>query len=132
MASDVVRIVVEGNPPRKDNWHKNVPGRGRALSKVAKEWIGELQVAWVKQRMPKINEGRWAMSLDIYVVQKAHLERESFPRRDCDSSVSPVLDALQRVGWLDDDMRIAPILLDKHHDPKRPRVEIVLRRRFDD
>lgn len=137
MGSETIRLVVPGNPPRKDDWYR--PGKTRSgkptmfLKKAAKGWISECDFAWRQLRRPPINWGAWAMSLDIYVKLRRELGGDVFPHRDCDSSVSCVLDALQRICALDDDVRIAPILLDRHHDSKNPRTVITLRLRdFDD
>ena len=127
-----MRLVVPGHAPRKDAWVRNVAGRGRALTADAKDWISRLDFAWLQSRQTAIISGAWSMRIDIFVAQRRHLGDEMFPYRDCDSAVSPVLDALQRVGALDDDVRVAPITLDRHWDRAYPRTEIVLSQRLDD
>lgn len=125
-----LRLVVPGNPPRKDDWLR--PGKTKSgkpsffLKTAAKDFCSRLGFEWLKARRPKIIYGEWTLHLHIYVKLRKAIGDESFPFRDCDSSVSCVLDALQREGAIDDDLRIGSILLNRSHDPKDPRTDITL------
>ncbi len=132
MLTKPLELVVLGHPPRKDSWYAHIIRRrdgkpGRTLSLDAKDWTSRLEFVWLQARRDMIMGGEWSLDLMMHVATRANMDGEIYPRRDCDSAVSCVMDALQRVGAIDNDIRIAPIRLDRKHDPKTPRTVIVLR-----
>lgn len=123
------QIVVPGNPPRKDAWTKNIPGkghRGRALTEGSKAWIAKLARIWRSSGEDMITWAEWRLTLTIYVQLTRTIESEKFPYRDVDSSVSCVMDAMQKSGVLDDDVRISQVVLMRGHDPTKLRTVVLL------
>jgi len=121
-------IIVPGKPPRKDAWTRNISGgkRGRALTKDALGWISELELVWRTCGEDIITWSDWSLDLKIYVQLMRKVEDERFPWRDVDSAISPVMDALQRAGVIDNDLRIDRATLRRAHDPVNPRTVILL------
>ena len=124
----MIRIVVPGPSPRK-NARAIVRGR-HVKAKRTREWTKKLHSAWLRLRAssdtPKINSGRWSVSITIYESRVRHLD-VAVPLGDVDSSITIVLDGLQDIGLLDDDARIIEVMARKRYSlGTPPRVEIEL------
>jgi Holliday junction resolvase RusA-like endonuclease len=125
----VIRLVVPGPVPRKNRRHGMARGKGgkpRAfLAKSYVEWCKLLGAATAPHG--KIEAGEWDCSIRIYHGKWRHIDVKT-PHIDVDAPISSVLDGLQRVGLLDDDVRIISLKAAKFY-AKSPRIEIDLDRR---
>lgn len=121
---------------RKNLSHRAVPGRGSQ-----NEIVGKLKLssdsrwfrAYVKelckeQKWPKITEGAWAIEILAYWETERTLDDDAFPNGDVDAPISPVLDALEKSGHIDNDVRFGPLVADHFYDPVNPRIEITIER----
>ena len=80
-------------------------------------------------KIPRLTIGSWGMEIVIYTDRMRHMPDRKFPFIDCDAAITPVLDALDKAAHLfDDDVRIAPIGLDREYDKEHPRIEVFLKR----
>lgn len=98
---------------------------------AARAGIGGLWVVHAKPHpMPFIKRGKWLASITHTPTMVRHLDHE-FAHADVDSCVSPVLDALQLAGVIDDDARIDVAVLGKAlptEETPGPRLVVTLRR----
>ena len=134
-----MKITIPGNPPRKDEHWQPVAGRGRMamlrLTPAGREFRAKVKKEvrrLVNSGEAKFPEGPlYCVQIDMYVVQNRHLEGGvTVPRRDLDSSISPVLDALEAAGVFgvaegDADVRVDELPSPRRFkDAKNPRTEI--------
>lgn len=126
-------LVVEGEPPRKNDRHRIVwerdPGRPPYLVDTAavKAWWGQLALVWRMARAQPIVRGVWEIEIWAFWSRERHLDDLSFGIGDLDAPLSAVLDGLQEIGAIDNDVRFDDGALRRRYDKRRPRVEIVLR-----
>lgn len=124
----MIRIVVPGPPPRKNN-RPIVNGR-HCTPKRTRTWRARYDAA-VAESLPETlaDRGCWKIDLDVYESRLCHLDVD-VPLGDIDSSVTAILDAMQRGRWavIDDDARIVALAVEKFHSAASPRVEITLTR----
>lgn len=125
-----VSLVVVGKAPRKNTRdraavsHDGVPFRYTGAA--YKRWRAALAHEAAAAGIERIASGAWRMSLRVYHDKLRHLDITT-PRLDVDASISCVLDALQKGGVLDDDVRVVELgRVQKFYDKERPRVEIDL------
>lgn len=82
-----------------------------------------------RAKIPRLTIGAWGMEITIYTNRWRKMPDRKFPFIDCDAAITPVLDALDKAAHLfDDDVRIAPIALDREYDKEHPRIEVLLKR----
>jgi len=81
-----------------------------------------------ENNIPSIKEGSWAMEACTYWPRMVSVGKEKFPYGDIDACITPILDALQKAGCIDNDVRFCPVILDRGYDPENPRVELLLKR----
>jgi Holliday junction resolvase RusA-like endonuclease len=130
---DPITLVVEGEPPRKNERHRIVwdrdPTRPPFLVDTAavEAWWGELQLQWRMAKVRPIVSGVWEIEIRAFWSRERHLEDLSFGIGDLDAPISAVLDGLQAIGAIDNDVRFDDGTLRRRHDKRRPRVEITLR-----
>lgn len=126
----MIHIVVPGPPPRK-NVRPIVRGR-HVTSKRTRTWRYRYDLAVAESLRRKVpsrlaKRGRWEIAIDVHEARLCHLD-VSVPLGDIDSSVTAILDAMQRGTWavLDDDARVVAMTVRKFHSAANPRVEIRL------
>lgn len=127
-----IRVVVPGPPPRKNN-RPIVDGR-HCTPKRTRTWRARFDRAVADPLRPRYpdslaNRGIWKVEIDVYEARLCHLDVD-VPLGDIDSSVTAILDAMQRGRWalLDDDARVVAMTVHKFHSAANPRVEITLTR----
>lgn len=82
-----------------------------------------------KAGIPRLTFGVWGACIVSFWPRLRHLEDRSVPYGDVDAPGTAVLDALaspEGAHLFDDDVRVAPLLLDRQHDPANPRIEVLL------
>lgn len=118
-------LTVPGPVPRKNRRHglaRGKAGKPRAfLSKSYTTWCGLLKTA--ATRWGRIEAGLWECRIRIFHSKIRHLDVKT-PHIDVDAPISSVLDGLQRIGVLDDDVRIETVSATKRYDKTRPRIEV--------
>lgn len=75
----------------------------------------QVEVLWAKAGHPKINWGEWEFWVHSMWPRFRNLDVK-VPMGDADAPVSPLLDALQAAGALDDDARVMRIVASKGSD----------------
>lgn len=127
-----MKLTIPGNPPRKNDHWKTVPGKGgKPQIRLTKNGAA-FRRAMVQAKHEAVRNGEefpegplFQVWITMYVKTMRHLDDISIPNRDLDSAISPVLDALQHTRIIDDDIRVEII-----HPPARfkdrdnPRTEI--------
>lgn len=133
-------IIIPGIPPSKDEHWK--PGLRRArggkvfpaifLTPKGTAFRNEVRnhVRGLLDNGEKFPEGPlFAVRIAAYVTTNRHFDEVSVPRRDIDSCISPVFDALEHAGVFgpdsDADMRVDHLYPpERYKDAKNPRIEI--------
>lgn len=131
-----IRLTVVGPPPRKNARGTIAKGR-RITPKKTREWYGRFDEAWLNwlskpglhgSTRSGVTKGRACVSIKVYESRLRHLPDVSVPMGDVDSSVSAILDAMQRGArpMIDDDARIVRLEVEKRSGwtDETPRVEI--------
>lgn len=131
-----MKLIIPGNPPRKDDHWTMVRGKGGrtilTLTKSGKKFRFDVRnaIRGLLDQGETFPEGPlFAVAITMYVVQNRNLGDVTVPRRDVDSAISPVLDALQYAGMFgaepDADVRVEHLYPPRRFkDAKNPRIEI--------
>lgn len=134
-----MKIVIPGNPPRKDDhWSPVVVSMRRAIMRITPD--GREFRKKVKKEVDRLrSEGvpwpegpLFAVQITSYVKQNRNLDggETVVPRRDIDSSISPVLDALESAAVFGIKEKDADVRVEHLYPPRRfkdaanPRIEI--------
>jgi len=125
-----IEITVMGTPPKKNDRHRWTVRQGRPThypGKYYKDFLARLTVAWSNRpgQSPAAS-GLWHCSIESYWARRSLAIGHGTPRVDVDAPISPVFDAMQSVGIIDDDMRITSVSATKYYDKANPRVVIRL------
>lgn len=73
-----------------------------------------------------IQKGRWGIEIHSFWSRRWLQGGHQLAFADTDGPVAQVIDALQRANVIDNDMRFAPVIADKHVDKQNPRIEILI------
>lgn len=122
--TDTVRIVIPG-VACKNASHRAPNGRV-LLSKRSRDLRALVSTIATRERLPRITTGRWALYMIVYYHRMRYLD-VAVPHIDVDASPTPILDALQRAGVLDDDVRVTEQHIRKEF-AAAPRMVVELRR----
>lgn len=131
-----MKLVIEGHPPRKNDYEQVVIGKGgkprRALTKAGRAFRNQVRNA----TRGALNAGQtfaegplFAVQIVMYVSTNRHFDDVTVPRRDIDSCITAVLDALEYAGHFgadeDADMRVEHLYPpQRFKDAANPRIEI--------
>lgn len=103
--------LVLGNPPRKNRRHAH--GGHVRNSDDYLAWCELLGAAWSSASNPALTTGTWRLRVTAIWPRRRTIGGTVVPFADVDAPVSAVLDALQRCGALDDDVRVIELFADK-------------------
>lgn len=121
----MIRLEIQAPLPRK-----NARGRlahGRVITpKKTLDWYAALASEYSRHHHEPICSGAWSIRISVYETRMRHLDVD-LPLGDVDSTVSAVLDGLQRCGALDDDARFVDMRVAKFLGAK-PLIVVALRR----
>lgn len=125
----MIRIVVPGPPPRKNERHRivRISGHGRMKNSDKYESFCMRLLAQTTGKVRIITSGLWIMDVESYWPRRAKLPEGGWvPNGDFDAPLSSIADALEVAGVIDNDKRIMSGWTSKHYDKNSPRVEITL------
>ena len=110
-------MIVLTNPPPLNHIYRYT-NRGVYKTHKAKAWQEE--AAWeIKLSKPGHFKGEVTVKVEIYPPDKR--------RRDIDSSLKLLLDAIQDSGAIDDDYQVAELIVRRMEpDRKNPRLELLI------
>lgn len=140
MSANYFTVVIDGSPFALGINHAKKPAivRGQARlvdtgsSKKAKKaaaesvWLAARQQAEAAAAVTKA--ATLVVEIDSYWPQQRHLERaEELANGDVDGPLKFTIDALEKSGLIDDDVRVIKVTARKFIDRKRPRIEMRVR-----
>ena len=125
-------IVIPGNPPRKDDhWVPKVGAKRRPVMVISKDgtaWRKAFRTAMreAMESQPIPTGPLFSVRIIMFVKNNRTLEDGTvMPYRDLDSAISPVFDAMEWAGLVDNDIRIAHLHPpERHKDWHNPRTVV--------
>lgn len=127
--------TVHGTPPRKNRRHAHGGHSGPVRnSPEYLAWCEQLGAAWAAASNPALASGTWRLRVTAVWPRKRDLGGVVVAFGDVDAPISAVLDALQRCGAIDDDVRVIELRADKQlaDDSETPKTIIHLEMLEDD
>lgn len=110
-------------------------GNGRAYNKVDyTKYLEEAMRLLSEQETKESKEGDWnELAIKFYFdypksTPKKNRKALEYLRTkcDCDNLVKPIMDAMEKIGWLRDDRQISKLFIVKMQGELEPRIEISL------
>ena len=131
--SDAIEFTIPGPPPQKNARHKLIrTASGHASRRNSDRFLSLIDafaIEWRRRRDIEITDGVWHCEVRAYWGRKSKRAGcEGVGVGDVDAPLSSILDAIQRAGILDDDVRFVSLTATKHYDKDNPRTEIKLER----
>lgn len=123
----IAHVKIDGPPPRKNRRHGyRVQKDGVQVypSLLDKDFLERFRLAWIAAGSPVFDTGELVLCVQVAVTRTRHLD-VNVPYIDTDAALSSVRDAMERVGMIDDDMRIVADATYKFVEPE-PWVRVTL------